>query len=177
MNDVTLVWVVRAGSESEAHGLFIDTSSIGARWSRLGNLNQYANQSELAKAFLLQYSNITRGAAVVYASQLFNFAHAIKKGDSVIYPVKQSKTVFVGCVTGDYQYNLIHSSEWPHLRKVNWLKEVDRTNFSKALLQRIGTPAQLSVARLRHQELSQLGLITKANANNITDTTGSRGDD
>ncbi len=155
MDEVTLIWVVRAGFESEAHQLFLESNVIALPWPAIGDLNKFATRQELQQDFFSCYPNISMGAGVGYVGQLFKFAQEMKPGDRIIYPVKQSKLLFAGIVTGDYSFNN-ESSGWPHQRIVNWQVKLDRTKLPKRMLQRIGAPAQLSIARLKEQELFHL---------------------
>jgi len=139
--------------------LFLESNVIALPWSSVGNLNQFSTQQEVKQAFSSCYPDISAGASVGYASQLFRFFNDIKKGDRVIYPVKRSTQLFVGVITGDYMFIPGQKNDWSHQHAVNWQSEIDKTKLPKEILQRIGTPAQFSTARLRGCELTLLNAL------------------
>ena len=132
MNEITRIWVVRAGFASEAHALFLESNLIALPWPALGDLRQYSTQQEVRQAFNACYPDISAGASVGYASQLFRFAYEINKGDRVIYPVKQTTQLFVGVVNGGYVFNS-ELQNWSHQRSINWHAEINKTELPKLL--------------------------------------------
>jgi restriction system protein len=69
--------------------------------------------------------------------QIWSFAKEIKKADLVALPLKTQSSIAVGTVEGDYEYKEI-SPDMKHIRKVQWLKIIPRSEFDQDLLFSLG---------------------------------------
>jgi len=69
-----------------------------------------------------------------YAGQLWAFAVAMKEGDVVVLPRKETAQIALGRVVGPYRFEKV-GSEMRHTRKVDWIRpDVSRTSFQQDLL-------------------------------------------
>jgi restriction system protein len=64
----------------------------------------------------------------------------MKDSDLIIYPSKQDNRVYIGEITGPYQYFTESADTYPHRRPVRWIKNFPRTKFTQGALNVIGAP-------------------------------------
>jgi restriction system protein len=94
------------------------------------------------------YPDKKPGAVPVDAGQLYRFVHEIQIGDLIIYPSKRDRKIHIGKVKGKYRYVPKAEEDYPHQRKVSWLKVVPRTHFSQGALYEIGSAMSFSSEKL-----------------------------
>lgn len=136
----TPLWGIHAGKTGDAASLFLNKDCVALGWQSMGDLgkispNREAFKSAVAKA----YPNKKAGAIPNNAGQLFRFVHEMKEGDLVIFPHKHERKIHIGIVAGPYEYRPGGESNYPHIRKVKWLKTVERTLFTQGALYEIGS--------------------------------------
>src|SRR5258707_13597998 len=96
----------------------------------------------------LRYPDAKPKKTMNHVSQVWPFAHEMKKGDLVVLPLKTQPAINVGEITGDYQFEFTGPSPFFHWRSVKWIAEaVPRTNFGKDLLFTMG--AFLTICRVQ----------------------------
>ena len=134
------IWLIRAGSHGEYEHKFIQENRVYVTWDGLDvNLIKLAERSELVTA-MTQRSPDTKPKAILnWVSQVWPFAHGIKKCDLVILPLKSQPAIQIGEVTGDYHFEASGPDPYFHWRPVKWIGEaVPRANFGKDLLYTFG---------------------------------------
>lgn len=145
--DYTL-WGIHAGSNGEANNLFLKEGRIAIGWVDMGNLADLPTDWYAAKAKVATvYTEAKPGAIPNYAGQLYRFVHEIKEGDWIVYPSKPERMVYLGKVTGPYQYDPTTDQRYPNMRSVKWLKSVPRTQFSQGALYEIGSAMSLFLVK------------------------------
>lgn len=172
------IWLVRAGSHGEYEQKFIQENRAYVTWDNLDvNLAKLKQRADLAAAMIERYPDIKPKAIQNWVSQVWPFAHEIKKGDLVILPLKSQPAIQIGEITGDYHFESAGPAPYFHWRPVKWIGEaVPRANFGKDLLFTFG--AFLTICRVQRNNAEQR--ITAMRANNwkpesiaaVTKTTG-----
>lgn len=96
-----------------------------------------------------RYADAKAGRIRNWVSQIWPFAHEMKIGDLVILPLKKSqRSIQIGEITSDYNFDLNGTSPYFHWRSVKWIEEpVPRANFGKDLLFTFG--AFLTICRVQ----------------------------
>lgn len=144
-----IIWGMHAGKTGDANSLFLYKNRIALGWDELGDLNQIEPDREAFKNRVAKvYPELSPGARVNSASQLFRFIHELKIGDLVCYPSKADRQIHIGRVVGPYVYDPTSSSSYPQQRPIEWLRSVPRTSFSQGALYEIGSA--LSFFQLRN---------------------------
>ena len=119
------IWLVKAGYQGMIADKFREQKKIAVGWNVLGdfpvNGNWNAFRAEVKKRLPDDYSEQKVGSA---AGQLWSFTRAMKLGDFVITPVKNTREVLVGKVTGEYKYDPVFDSGHPRTRAVVWFSPV-----------------------------------------------------
>jgi restriction system protein len=139
MSEPTL-WGIHAGKTGDAHNLFLKKKVAALGWKEVSDLSQLeANRESFKAAIAAAYPAIKPGAIPVNAGQLYRFVHEMQPGDLLIYPAKVDKQIYIGRVTGEYQYNPQLAEGYPHQRTAEWLNAFPRTRFSQGALYEIGS--------------------------------------
>jgi restriction system protein len=119
------IWLVKAGYQGMIADKFRDQKKIAVGWNTLGDFPTHGEwdefRAEVKKRLPEDYSGQKVGAA---AGQLWSFVRAMKQGDFVITPVKSTREVLVGKVTGDYKYDPSFDSGHPRTRAVVWFHPI-----------------------------------------------------
>tara|TARA_B110000008_G_scaffold33462_1_gene29682 strand:+ start:761 stop:1780 length:1020 start_codon:yes stop_codon:yes gene_type:complete len=138
------IWGIHAGKTGDAVTLFLKHPCVALGWDEMGDLSQLASNRKAFKAAVTKtYPKKKLGAIPNNAGQLFRFLHEMKIGDLVVFPNKSTRKLHLGRIIGDYEYLPNLNQSYPHIRKVEWLKELDRKNFSQGALYEIGSAMSL----------------------------------
>lgn len=121
----------------------VEKNFIAIGWAELGDLSKVSASRETLKAALAATYNTKPGAIPVNAGVLFRFVHEMKSGDIVVYPSKPDRMVNIGVVEGDYTFDKTISQTYPNQRRVKWLRQLPRTDFSADALHEIGSAITL----------------------------------
>ena len=120
----TTLWGLHAGKYGDADELFLQHNRIALGWPDMGDLAPLAPTRDAFKQRLASvYPGKSKGYVPTAAGQLFRFVHEMKPGDYVVYPSKQSRTVHIGRITGDYGHDPSGLPAYPNRRAVQWLAE------------------------------------------------------
>ena len=118
---------------------------VAIGWAEVGNLSKLAATREaFKKGVASAYPQKKPGAVPVVAGTLFKFATEMMVGDRVIYPSKIDRKVNLGFIDGPYVYDSTASDQQcPNRRKVKWIRQFDRAEFSQSALHEIGSAVTL----------------------------------
>lgn len=131
------VWGIHMGLDHGAKPIENGFISIG--WASVGDLSRLSKTREAFKdAVSKAYPNKKPGAIPVDAGTLYRFTNEMKKNDLVVYPSKFDRTVNLGIVDGNYEYAPDLDKQYPHRRRVKWIKKIPRAEFSQSALHEIG---------------------------------------
>lgn len=157
------VWLSRAGKHGEFEQKFIQESRIYVTWDKLDvDLSKLFDRADLVDAMAARYPDAKAQTVRNWSSQVWIFAHGMKKGDLVVMPLKASRTIQVGEITSDYHFDANADDPFYHWRSVKWVGEsVPRANFGKDLLNTFG--AFLTFCRIRNNNAEER--IAKMRAN------------
>lgn len=149
------IWLIRAGSHGEYEQKFIQENRVYVTWEGLDvDLSKLPSRTALSAAMEQRYPDTKPKAIMNWVSQVWPFAHEIKKGDLVVLPLKTQPVVYIGEVTGDYHAEIKGSDPFFHWRSVKWVGEaVPRTHFGQDLLYSFG--AFLTICRIRRNNAEQ----------------------
>jgi len=144
------VWAIRAGGESEADPLFIESGLLAVSFLSVDRDVSAlpAQRAAFKDAFAEVDRGQTPGAIPIQAGQLFRFVHEMKIGDRVIYPRKIDRTLLWGEISTPYLYDRSTNPDFPHRRGVRWLKSLGREAFSQGALYELG--ATLTIFEIRN---------------------------
>lgn len=143
------IWLIRAGAHGEYEQKFIQENRVYVTWDRLDvNLAKLAQRSDLTAAMNDRYRDSKSKAIQNWVSQVWPFAHDIKPGDWLVLPLKSQPAIYIGEVTGDYQFDAQAANPFYHWRQVKWIGEaIPRAHFGQDLLYSFG--AFLTICRIQ----------------------------
>lgn len=99
------VWIIRAGRHGEFEQKFIQESRVYVTWRQLdANLAELADRTALNKALAARYPDKKPNAVANWVTQIWPFAHEMKRGDLVIVPLKGQPAIQIGEITSDYHF-------------------------------------------------------------------------
>lgn len=135
-----VVWGIHGGRTGDADYLFLQKKRIALGWAKMGNLSELTPNRDAFKTRMADcFPESKPGAIPVNAGQLFRFVYEMQIGDLVVYPSQRDSQIYIGQVTGDYQYNSTVESSYPHQRSVKWIHPLSRTHFTQGALYEIGS--------------------------------------
>jgi restriction system protein len=157
------IWLVRAGSHGEYEQKFIEENRVYVTWGALDvNLTKLKQRAELTAVMTERYTDTKPKAIQNWVSQVWPFAHEIKRGDLVVLPLKTQPAIYIGEVIGDYHAEPKGPNPFYHWRPVKWAAEgVPRSHFGKDLLFTFG--AFLTICRVRRNNAEQRIIAMRAN--------------
>jgi restriction system protein len=143
------VWLIRAGSHGEYELKFIQENRVYVTWDDLDlDLAKLSQRAELTDTMTQRYPDTKPKAIANWVSQVWPFAHEIKKSDLVVLPLKTQRAIQIGEVTGDYHFEPGGPNPFFHWRPVKWIAEaVPRAHFGKDLLNTFG--AFMTICRVQ----------------------------
>jgi len=133
------LWVVRAGRHGEQQETALSKGLVCHAWNDLPDYSGYTKE-QLKALYEKTYPEQNERQVISGMSQVWRFAHGIRKGDLVALPLKTESAVEFGRVTGDYQYEKVAANVM-HIRKVEWMKRVLRSALPSDILASINIPS------------------------------------
>lgn len=117
---------------------------VGIGWQAMGDLSALPKNRDAFKARLAEtYPGQKPGAIPVKAGVLYRFVCEMAVGDVIVYPSKPDRMVHLGLIEGDYTFQTDFMKQYPHRRKVKWVRHVPRAEFSQSALYEIGSAITL----------------------------------
>lgn len=111
-------------------------------WTKIGNLAPYNTREKMKAAYRKGFPEASDGSIRSSYGQVFRFAHEMQIGDPVVYPIKGSRDILIGEITGPYRWaeddRKLVENDYCNVRKVKWLKLVPRIVFSQDALHSFG---------------------------------------
>lgn len=134
-------WVIRAGESGKFFNDFIKHNIVAIGWRAIKNLKNVRTKADFVKLYKKAYPQNTKLSIAINVGQVWSFFKEIKKGDIVLTPNPLKRTVYIGKISSDYKYNRkpLGEMNYPHRRKVKWLKEVSRDLFSQEMKNSLGS--------------------------------------
>lgn len=162
MNDEIVVWGVH---NKNNENLLLHDKVIAIGWGDMGDLSEIKPVREsYYKAYDKVYPNKSKQSIAGSAGQLFRFVNEAKIGDYVVYPTKFNRMVNIGRIEGEYFFDSKEEG-YKQKRKVKWLKELPRSEFSQGALYEIGS--YLSFFKIKHYADEFINAVN--NKKNIVD--------
>lgn len=157
------VWLIRAGSHGEYELKFIQENRVYVTWDNLDlDLAKLGQRAELTDAMTQRYPDTKPKAIANWVSQVWPFAHEIKKSDLVVLRLKTQRAIQIGEVTGDYHFEPGGPNPFFHWRPVKWIAEaVPRAHFGKDLLNTFG--AFMTICRVQRNNAEARIAAMRAN--------------
>ena len=161
-DNMTKMWMVRAGANSFLIDEFIQNSIVAIGWN-LGDLSDKSDD-EIAQMFKNKYKN-TRSL-----NQVIRFLRYISVGDYVVTANSLTRTYFIGRITSDYyRSNIITKMDSANdnyfdVRDVEWLGQIQRDSLKKSTQNALG--ANVTVYNIKDDAKDEI--LSVCNNNNAS---------
>ena len=125
-------WLLSCGKDGELWPTFWNEKVVALGYSAVGDMKQYADREEFAKAFRAIYPGWKPGQYRISMTQLWSFYERVAKGE-LVFVRSYGAIIGIGEVQSDYEYlsaahplrTRLHSpyfqDDFPHIRRVRWL--------------------------------------------------------
>jgi restriction system protein len=157
------IWLIRAGSYGEYEQRFLQEGRVYVTWHDLDrDLSRLKQRLELFKAMQEIYTDAKPKKLHNWVSQVWPFAHEMKKGELVVLPLKTQPVISIGEISGDYHFESKGPNPFFHWRPVKWIAEsVPRSHFGKDLLFTFG--AFMTICRVHRNNAEARIAAMRAN--------------
>jgi restriction system protein len=135
-------WMVRAG-RSGIYSEDFERGFVAIGWSQLGDLTQYANDSNLREKYIEIYGNDKPARTSNAIAMILKFRDQIKTDDVVVSYNPETREYIVGKDLGEYTYQPDVIGDYANLRKVKWLGKVSRDSLSQKSRNSLGSTLTL----------------------------------
>lgn len=155
-------WLIHLGEKNKYADVAKNEGFIAVGWAELNldltncSLNQKEFSKLLARPLEVVYPNRSKQSRASVTGRLYSFRVLMKPGDIVLMPNESTDIISVGEVTGDYEYVDQHPVPYTHRRKVKWLKELNRPDFSEGLKNSAGSIMTLFSLSSHASEIERL---------------------
>lgn len=152
-------WVIRAGRRGERDSWAIDTGCSGGGWWEVPDLSGYSTREEIAGVVADTFPGASDGKIANFTGQLWALTGRIKPGDLLVMPMKTTKEIALGYVTGAYEYRAEEpEASRRHVVPVDWRRtDLPRTAVKQDLLFTLGSAMSIfapsknnAIARLEY---------------------------
>lgn len=131
-----VIWGIH---NTENEKLLLDDNIIAIGWKEMGDLSTVSKDKKTYyELYEKIYPQSPKQSIAVSASIIFRFVNEAKIGDYVVYPSKFNRMVNIGQIEGEYFFDR-KELQYPHQKKIKWLKEVPRETFSQGALYEMGS--------------------------------------
>lgn len=138
--DADTLWVVHIGNDDRVALRALEEGFLAIGWPDIPDLAPHDTRPTMRAAYEAAYPDAKPKTVSSSYGQVYRFAHAMRGGDPVVFPVKPTGEIAVGRVAGPYRRSddpdLAH---YPHVRDVEWVAVVPRTAFTQAALHSFGS--------------------------------------
>lgn len=145
------MWLCRAGRYGEYENKFLEEERIYCTWDNVPvTLKQFTTKQELQQYFVDSNADVKVKTAMNWASQVWPFAHQMKRGEIVILPSKIKPVIHFGRIVGEYEFLPQNENPYYHTHKVEWFAcGIPRSRFEQDILYSFG--AFMTICRIKQE--------------------------
>lgn len=149
------MWLCRAGRYGEHENKFLEENRVYCTWENLPvSILQFSTKQNLQQYFVDNDSDVKEKTAMNWASQVWPFAHEMKKGEIIALPSKIKPVIHFGRIVGDYEFLPENSNPYYHAHQVDWFAcDIPRVNFDQDILYSFG--AFMTICRIKQEDRVQ----------------------
>jgi restriction system protein len=156
---MTQAWVIRAGRYGERDAWALQRNCSGGGWLEVPDLTPFTTKEQIAQVVAQTFAGAPEGKIANFAGQLWALRGRVQPGDLMVMPLKTTKQIALGRVTGGYECR--GQEDDPnkrHVVPVDWLRtDLPRSVVKQDLLFTLGSAMSIfspsknnAVARLEH---------------------------
>ena len=145
-------WVIRSGRSGERDSWAIENGWSGGGWYEVPDLTGCATRDQVAEVVTATFPGSSDGKLANITGQLWALRSRIKRGDLMAMPMKTTKQIALGRVTGGYQYRSDEDDpSRRHVVSVEWQRvDLPRTAVKQDLLFTLGSAMSIFAPSKNH---------------------------
>lgn len=156
---MTRAWVNRSGRHGERDTWALDAGCSGGGWAEVPDLTPHSTREAVAQVVAEVFKGASDGKIANFAGQLWALRGRIQTGDIMVMPLKTTKQIALGRVTGTYEYRVgEEDANKRHVVPVKWQRvDLPRASVKQDLLFTLGSAMSIfspnkndAVTRLGH---------------------------
>ena len=156
---MTQPWVIRSGRYGERDAWALESGCSGGGWAEVPDLTECSTREEVAHIVAETFKSATEGTISNFTGQLWALRDRIKPGDLIVMPMKTTKQIALGRVTGSYEYRAsAEDANKRHVVAVDWQRtDLPRSAVKQDLRYSLGSLLTIfsphknnALARLEH---------------------------
>ncbi|MFO7889059.1 MAG: restriction endonuclease [bacterium] len=132
------MWMVRAGRDAYLISEFIEKECVAIGWLESVDLKSIDTKEKLEEIYKDAYPEEKKSKAAISIGQIYRFISEIKEGDYVLTYNPKERIYHIGEIISEYKYNDNLIPDYNHIRKVNWMGQVDRDRLSTLTRNTVG---------------------------------------
>ena len=141
------LWVVHISNDKHTAERAQEEGFICVGWTRIGDLSPHDTPEKMKTAYERAFPNKSPASVRSSYFQVYRFAHDMKVGEQVVYPIKGSRDILIGRIAGNYKWSSdpeLREKDYCNIRPVEWLKRAPRVAFSQQALRSFGSFSSIS---------------------------------
>ncbi|RKQ85132.1 restriction system protein [Mycolicibacterium mucogenicum 261Sha1.1M5] len=138
---MTDAWVVRTGKHGERDAWALARGYAGGGWREVPDLSACETREQVAAVVEQSFPGAATGMITNYTAQLWALRGRIRPGDLIALPLKTTREIALGRVTGGYAYLADEEDVTRrHVVKVDWqITDLPRSTVKQDLLYTLGS--------------------------------------
>lgn len=138
---MTAAWVVRSGRHGERDHWALENGVSGGGWAAIPDLSACTAREDVARVVAEAQPEASAGSQANTTGQLWALRGRIQPGDLLVMPMKTTKNIALGRVTGGYEYLAEETDpDRRHVIRVDWQRtDLPRSAVKQDLLYTLGS--------------------------------------
>ncbi len=149
---VSVAWVIRSGRYGERDTWALQYGYSGGGWGDVPDLTSAVTREQVGAVVAEIFADTSAAVIANYTGQLWAMRGRVASGDLMVMPLKTTKQIAIGRVTGGYQYLADNPDpDRRHVVKVDWITtDLPRTSVKQDLLYTLGSALSVFAPTKNH---------------------------
>lgn len=149
---VSAAWVIRSGRYGERDAWALQAGYSGGGWREVPDLTAAATREQVGAIVSELFADTSSAVIANYTGQIWAMRGRVALGDLMVMPLKTTKQIAIGRVTGGYEYLADEPDpDRRHVVKVDWLiTDLPRTSVKQDLLYTLGSALSIFAPTKNH---------------------------
>jgi len=156
-SDANTLWVIHIGNNDRIALRALEEGFVCIGWTEMGDLAVHGTRPAMRAAMEAAYPSWTAKKIKSSYGQTYRFAHEMQVGEPVVFPVRPTKEIAIGRISGEYRWAAddadLMVNDCNNIRPVEWLKVVPRTVFTSAARHSFGAFLAVSTSNDHLEEV------------------------
>jgi restriction system protein len=109
-SDTNTLWVIQIGNNDRIALRALEEGFVYIGWTEMGDLSVHRTRPAMRTAMEAAYPSWTAKKINSSYGQTYRFAHEMRVGEPVVFPVRPTKEIAIGRISGEYRWAADRSS-------------------------------------------------------------------